>query len=565
VVFQNVLYGAALTWGTDIFINQFCFLYIIHVSALDIFIKQVVRVIHILERVTIENYLKPWHGHKHVSVVQHFSPSCRAARLEQNANLQSANLLKRLDDADMALCHDIKRSQISVYYLFAIGIPTLFGVFSSRLQELFFDVSVNAFSSALILFNAALFSISLYLLIFVNFFFVICVIYHFMVVKRNRNLRISKPIAFGTEEYSRHSGWIRSLKAIHLRSYSPMKIIMNIFQYLYVLFTPTEHNMRYETLIWRNMNQLLHVKSSMESASSSSLSTSFERKYSICQDSSIYAISAASKIRNFHDIATLTSPKIRAKQSLDGIRSQSSPPCSIPEEIALMRVVPKTEKRTFLSYILNPPDLGKSRLWIGSENSIKAYTYDDSTLEVSRNVPENIQNGVEVYNQNDFDALTLQTVSSKGSSYRKRRSKSISKWIDTRVKSSHDNLISILGCQQYKNIRGEKSKFGQQEINELSQSMYNTFHIAQASKEISEIEYLHRASKSILAFMTHKPEETSEGKADSGDSEKSDQENSEADLSLPIFLDWLQATDILTLQPVAEKTKVNSGIVTTAP
>jgi hypothetical protein len=100
-----------------------------------------------------------------VRAVQFMSAACRAARSPKLSDLPSAQLLRQINDNDVALCRETRRSKLGLVASILIGIPTLLALTHESIQEAILDVVIPTLWSCFVIANSYLLSWSLYALI----------------------------------------------------------------------------------------------------------------------------------------------------------------------------------------------------------------------------------------------------------------------------------------------------------------------------------------------------------------------------------------------------------------
>jgi protein-S-isoprenylcysteine O-methyltransferase Ste14 len=88
----------------------------------------------------------------------------------------------------------------------AIGIPTLFGLFHSQIQEVVFDISVNSITGGIVLFNTILWSANPWYLVAVYAVIAVIIGYHVYVFMEHRKNRVMRAEVTGTGKHIRRDG-----------------------------------------------------------------------------------------------------------------------------------------------------------------------------------------------------------------------------------------------------------------------------------------------------------------------------------------------------------------------
>jgi hypothetical protein len=81
--------------------------YIVHVLALQVLRPQLKQIYNILSDIALHKLyrMNPFDA-EHIRLVQHFSATCRVARMKSLLDLPVCRILRQIDDYDIALCRE---------------------------------------------------------------------------------------------------------------------------------------------------------------------------------------------------------------------------------------------------------------------------------------------------------------------------------------------------------------------------------------------------------------------------------------------------------------------------
>ena len=122
--------GFALTIIQDVFVNQLGLLSVVHVVAAEIMRPQLKHIYDVLNNAAMRTAGVEVSAEQKGTVVQHFSPSCRAARAFEAFNLHASLVLRFIDDYDVALCRENRYISLGVIAFVIVAIPTIFAAVS---------------------------------------------------------------------------------------------------------------------------------------------------------------------------------------------------------------------------------------------------------------------------------------------------------------------------------------------------------------------------------------------------------------------------------------------------
>jgi hypothetical protein len=260
--FKAWAYQSIFVLLEDIFIAQVLLVYLLHVMAIENMQAELRHIYHALKVIITDKCTRVVTDVEDgVRVVQHFSAVCRAARKEEVIDLPSSMLLTQLTDAEFDTCRIYRREKMTWAAFFAVGIPTLFGLFGETVQSVVFDVFASIFWGVYLLINKVAFQKSKYVLFAIYCLIAIVAVYYRYVILRSRHQAKARSDRFardgGTTVVLRHhvKGWVKQKKN-SLLSRSPVKMISNIFKAIAHKIKKTifpKENRR-KKLAWRNMN-----------------------------------------------------------------------------------------------------------------------------------------------------------------------------------------------------------------------------------------------------------------------------------------------------------------------
>lgn len=97
---------------------------------------------------------------KDLHLVQHISPTCRAARNPGARNLVSGRILQMVNDVDVARCQVHRKRTMGYVAILLLAIPTVVSLFSATIGSVLIDVILPSFSAAFVLVNSLIYSLS---------------------------------------------------------------------------------------------------------------------------------------------------------------------------------------------------------------------------------------------------------------------------------------------------------------------------------------------------------------------------------------------------------------------
>lgn len=225
----------------DLFVYISFEVYIIYVLAVEAVRAQLQRIDRVLNSVVINKLDNDWvYSDKDVTIVQHFSATCRAARSKQLCRLPSAQILMRIDDIDARKCAEIQSdNQIGILDRILFFIPAIFARFDDWMQELYINLMVPIIWTCFIVSNCYLFSYFSYVAnIVVNLILIILPLLNPMVIEPARRRQLIR------------------------NKTSKQDSIVDIFDYI-VLKILSDSSVKVTTSsVWANMNRPIQDKNS---------------------------------------------------------------------------------------------------------------------------------------------------------------------------------------------------------------------------------------------------------------------------------------------------------------
>ena len=212
-----------------------------------------------------------------VSVVQHFSPACRAARSSNLSNLPASVILRSITDADVERCKEHKNFTISRIIFYTIIIAALVATMSEILIDQLLTFVLSSLLLGFLLVHSKLLAISPLLLICTYGVFGGITLYHLCVfipsVKRARQARVKK--ARASREFARS----RPINAVDRQSnsynYGFLRAIRNLGTrfleyagYLHTIISSERGEtqreiLRNEAVMWNAMNKTAAAQGSV--------------------------------------------------------------------------------------------------------------------------------------------------------------------------------------------------------------------------------------------------------------------------------------------------------------
>lgn len=155
-------------WGTDYMtasVQELCVYEVMKIFILYIFaILSVKPQLQVIKRVINDCALSLVQDGAHVvddvSIVQHFSPSCRAARMSGLSHLPSAAILRHMTDSDIDRCRMHRNFTLGSIIFYILIIATCIAAVSEFFLDQFLDVTISSTWLAFLLMNTKLLNIS---------------------------------------------------------------------------------------------------------------------------------------------------------------------------------------------------------------------------------------------------------------------------------------------------------------------------------------------------------------------------------------------------------------------
>lgn len=303
----------------DVFINQILQIFVVHVVILEALRPQLRKIYHILNDIVATKLYKSDSDDlcSVVRVCQHMSSSCRAARAEAVRRLPSSQLLMRIEDTDVALCRlsgrGIKLSWITTAIIL---IPTLLALSNDTIQEAVLNIALPTIWSCFLIANAYLYKASPAALAVFYLLIILTLAYRYLIyLPRRRNANYQTLWIFRITAFIETSleGFWSTLRSYIFRHRSTTSVM------------------------WRNMNANIQMKSSIPGDTPTSLNSSpqrSERDFVIKRSGS-----------NMSDVLHVAS-MLSGNAVVTDIKKDPTD-CILPEEIVAMRNARRQEKFTY--------------------------------------------------------------------------------------------------------------------------------------------------------------------------------------------------------------------------
>jgi hypothetical protein len=120
--------------------------------------------------------------HRSLSVVQHTSVACRAARMRSVYEFPAAYILRELNDLDMQSCRERKGVGFGTVLFIIVGVPALIGLISDLAIDQLMEVFLPSVFSGFVIFNATLYNINVGLMLLPYLVIVALLVYRFAVL-----------------------------------------------------------------------------------------------------------------------------------------------------------------------------------------------------------------------------------------------------------------------------------------------------------------------------------------------------------------------------------------------
>jgi len=243
----------------DFFVAQLLLIIIVHVVAIEYMQPQLRHIYNALNQVTVKKVLNNWFDSTDVKVVQHFSAACRASRVEAVRHLPSSRLLNSINDDELDIIRQRRRSKLPFMGMILVGLPTLFGLAGEDIQSMFFDIIVSIIWGSFLLLNNLMLSTSVYLLVAVYVVVTLCTVYYVFVMRPSRASRR----AMLTRAKDPMTGW-KSVKILTRAAANPLECVKDWFIAKWEDWTHAEEERNMSRrkrcrVKWRNMNLLLRL------------------------------------------------------------------------------------------------------------------------------------------------------------------------------------------------------------------------------------------------------------------------------------------------------------------
>jgi hypothetical protein len=211
-------YQIVFVFVQEIFFNELIQIFLVHVVVLEALRPQLRQIYYALNTVVLSKMINVSETDRiqsdktYFRITQHLSPACRAARRPQCDNLPSAQILKRIDDNDAAICMSNRTLNLGLIMSALIIIPTLLALSHETIQEGVMEILLPTVYCCFILANAYLLGISPYLLAapYVAVGLALLYRYAYLLPSRHRKLQglshANEIAVTGTEEHQTGKG-----------------------------------------------------------------------------------------------------------------------------------------------------------------------------------------------------------------------------------------------------------------------------------------------------------------------------------------------------------------------
>ena len=220
----------------DIFVVEVVQIYVVHVLAIEALRPQLKRIYHTLNNIVIDKLRKGAISMRNVNVVQHLSAACRTARTRQAQDLPAAQLLMRIDDADVARCRNQQSDKLGWIIIAVIAIPTALALAPDSVQQGVMELVIPTVWCCFLLANYYLYDISPYLLATPYVLLLAYIMYYYLLLKPRRHAT--------SRSYLHHS--------VKNASVTALKMVKG-GNYFGLAFKSTNEKQK-QDLQWRNMN-----------------------------------------------------------------------------------------------------------------------------------------------------------------------------------------------------------------------------------------------------------------------------------------------------------------------
>ena len=195
--------GTLNQWGTDygvtlvqdVFISEVgkvCIMYVFAMMSVRPQLQVIKRVINDRALSLVQDEIGCNEG---VSVVQHFSPACRAARLSGLSKLPASAILRSITDADVERCKEHKNFTLGTFIFYVITIAAVVAMVSEALIDQLLSCILSSLWLMFLLTHERLLAISPLLLIGIYCVVAGSLLYYFLIflpsVKRARKVSVN--------------------------------------------------------------------------------------------------------------------------------------------------------------------------------------------------------------------------------------------------------------------------------------------------------------------------------------------------------------------------------------
>lgn len=124
---------------------------------------------------------------------QHVSPACRAAHADGANSLAAATILRRMDDADVAVCREKHNTHFAVLASVTLALPVVFGWAGEVLGLVVLGALLPAFFDALLIMNRYFYSgAGIFIILPYLFVLLVCVFWYLIIKPAFEEVRLQR-------------------------------------------------------------------------------------------------------------------------------------------------------------------------------------------------------------------------------------------------------------------------------------------------------------------------------------------------------------------------------------
>ena len=188
----GIVLGVAL--AQDLFVIQPFRAYIIHSLSMKSIRPQLQDIYRVLHSVAVA-HTQDEEGNKlgDNRLCQHVSPACRAAHADGANSLAAATILRRMDDADVAVCREKHSTSFPVLASVTLALPVVFGWAGDVLGLVVLGALLPAFFDALLIMNRYFYSgAGIFIILPYLFVLLVWVFWHFIIQPAFEEVRLQR-------------------------------------------------------------------------------------------------------------------------------------------------------------------------------------------------------------------------------------------------------------------------------------------------------------------------------------------------------------------------------------